>query len=146
MPIQDTFKSFMKSEFGPMLRALGFKGTGQNYALPVPGYYVQIGVQKSRYSDQSRISFTLNIQVISEQDWESARQSHPFYPAKPNPNTFYGAGSNERIGLLLPENRDLWWNFDSRTDTTDLISTISNLFDGYVLPHIRSLTVEQHDA
>jgi hypothetical protein len=62
---QETFRNLMKTLIAPGLRALGFKGSGQNYQLPSDDHWAMLGFQKSVSSDSETIRFTINVLVVS---------------------------------------------------------------------------------
>ena len=135
-PVQSSFRQYLKTCFAPMTRKLGFTGSGQKYTYADSDRHVQFGVQKSACSDSSQISFALNIRMIPHSDWDEARSTHPHYPKVPGPNTFFGVGLNKRISQLLPENRDLWWNYCESSDILTLTNVMSDVIKNRVLPII----------
>ena len=147
MKIQDAFKELLKDHFAPMMRKLGFKGSGQKYSYPADDYFIQIGIQKSQYSDSERISFTLNIQIIGKEEWNEVRKTRDFYPEKPSANTFYGVGKNERIGLMTPQNLDKWWDYGLDAKELSILDEIRVMIETYVLPEIAmKVTTEPNQA
>lgn len=142
MTAQDSFKEFSRSALAPMFRELGFKGSGQKYSFPAPDHFIQVGVQKSFYSDKDEIRFTLNVQIVLVKDWVAAATQRSHFPKVPSPNTYYGVGFQERIGLMRSEKMDLWWSFAQGTDKAALLEEIRDLLVAHVMPAIRR-TVNQ---
>ncbi|GAA0912957.1 DUF4304 domain-containing protein [Streptomyces thermoalcalitolerans] len=104
----------MRTRTAPHLRALGFKGSGQRYALPHEKAWAQLGFQKSRGNTARSMRFTVNLSVIGKEAWERAHAEASWLPERPNPNVRYGArGETVRIGLLLPSRSDVWWGFEA---------------------------------
>jgi hypothetical protein len=87
---QDTYREMMKTQVAPALRGLGFKGSGQNYELPVAGHWAMLGFQKSAWSDASALRFTVNVLVVSRAAWEKARSERSYVPARPTANRLWG--------------------------------------------------------
>ena len=116
---QETFASMMKDHVGPGLRALGFKGSRQVFALPVPDHFAQIGFQKSTFSDASAVRFTVNASVIPRLIWSEARVEKSHLPAIPSASILYGSLFwQKRIGKLLPAGEDKWWLLHAGQDAT----------------------------
>lgn len=107
---QDTFKAMMRERVAPALRELGCKGSGQTFRLDLPGYWAQIGFQKSHGNSSREVSFTANLSVISKAEWAERRLAKPYLPECPKPNIYYMIPWQERIGSVLPEGgQDKWW-------------------------------------
>lgn len=110
----DVYEHAMRARIVPHLRALGFKGSGQRYALPHDRAWTQLGFQRSRGNSASNVRFTINLSVIGKAAWERAREEATWLPVRPNPNVHYGSRSAMvRIGLLLPSGSDVWWSFEA---------------------------------
>lgn len=125
----------MRARIVPHLRTLGFKGSGQRYALPHDAW-AQPRFQKSRGNTARSVRFTVDLPVIGKAVWERAREESPWLPVRPNPNVHYGArGEMARIGTLLPAGSDVWWSFDAgdvsveelaEPHATDVCTVIAN--------------------
>ncbi len=137
MTAQDSFREFTKAALAPMFRELGFKGSGQKFSFPASDHFIQIGVQKSSYSDKDEIRFTLNVQIVPIGEWAEAAKLRAHFPKVPSPNTYYGVGFQERVGLMRPEKLDLWWRFSTNTDKLALLEEIRGLLVEHVIPVIR---------
>lgn len=138
MNAQDLYKTFIRDRLAPALRSRGFKGSGQKFRLPVGGTWALLGLQKSKYSDSSSVSFTINLTAVSESAWADARARFPFYPAQPAPNTFYGDFAwQKRIGLLTEENEDRWWCIDGTTNQEALLTEVVGVIDATALPALK---------
>ena len=116
---QDTFALMLRSQVAPALRRAGFKGSRQAFELPSTSTWRILGFQKSTLSDARRVKFTVNLTVVDRAAWEEARLAHSYIPAKPNANIRGGVGWESRIGTLMPEGNDKWWEVraNERTDS-----------------------------
>jgi hypothetical protein len=140
---QETFHEMMKTQVAPRVRALGFKGSGQNYELPSPDHWVLLGFQKSVWSDASALRFTVNVLVVSRAAWESARTERAYLPARPTANRLWGDFAwQRRIGTLLPGRQDLWWEVEPGRPTEELVDEVLSAIADFVLPAIRGKTGE----
>ena len=134
---QEVFKYLIKEIIGPHLRKIGFKGSGQNYFIPSDSHWSLLGFQKSMFSDSTDLRFTINLYVITKDEWEIARSKKSYYPAKPTPTTKWGEGWHKRIGELMPEKTDHWWRITSSTDLISLSKEVITAIEIYGLPEIQ---------
>jgi hypothetical protein len=132
---QETFKTMLRDQVAPRLRRLGFKGSGQNFALPSETHWALLGFQRSDFSDRDEIAFTINLTVVGRKEWETgSRQAWPGHPfRRPGANwglppileeKFGGAYWHSRIGRLMPGGRDRWWKVIAEEDTGDLAEAL----------------------
>ncbi len=110
---QERFTAMLRDEVAPRLRAMGFKGSGQNFALPSESHWSLLGFQRSAFSDKDKVAFTINLTVVGRRNWEEgSRRAWPTQPPRtPGANwglppmleqMFGGAYWHSRIGLLMP--------------------------------------------
>jgi hypothetical protein len=143
MTAQETFAAMLRDEVAPALRKLGLKGSGQRYELPSDDYWAIVGFQKSKWSDAAEVAFTLNLTVASRRGCAEARATHPHLPERPSPTrTLYGAGVDKwiwqsRIGLLLPDRNDRWWDVTAGQDTRALATELIDIIRDRALPAMR---------
>ena len=127
----------MRDGIAPHLRRLGFKGSGQAYALPSDTCWALLGFQKWRYSDSKDLKFTVNLSVVSKAAWERARSEHSWLPARPAPNAQYAADTpmwNQRIGRLLPGDEDRWWEMSAASSAVRLVDEVVKAIRDFALP------------
>jgi Domain of unknown function (DUF4304) len=62
---QETYNELLKSLIAPGLRAIGFKGSGQNYRLSSDDHWAMLAFQKSTSSNATHVRFTANVLVVS---------------------------------------------------------------------------------
>lgn len=134
----------LKETISPGLRSLGFTGSGGRYLLPSETHWARIGFQKSAYGPEQQVRFTFNISVVSKADWQRIRANYDKLAnlEKPSPTVGHGPRGTfhwERIGLLMPEQRDLWWNVDSTTDTHALGRVVISHVEAFALPAILAI-------
>jgi hypothetical protein len=139
MTALEAFTNLIRDHVGPALRADGFKGSGVAFTLPEPAHWVNLGFQKSRYSDSEDVKFTVNLTVVSKATWAAQRQAQPYLPERPAANTRYGTFAwQRRIGLLMPDGIDHWWTVHSTTNLPDLAADVLQWIRSYGLPAIRA--------
>jgi hypothetical protein len=114
---------------------MGFKGSGQRYHLPVPGHLALLGLQKMRFGTRHDVMFTINLLACSHSDWTALIERTPHYGPKPSLGAFYGESVwSERIGFLMPEPHDHWWQVLDDTDTEALAGEVIDVLRGYGVP------------
>jgi hypothetical protein len=134
---QTTYAAMVKTEIAPRLRALGFKGSGQVFQLPDEDHWAMIGFQKSTSSDAARVKFTVNVLVVTRAAWVARRAEAPYLGERPSPNVHAGGGWWRRIGELLPDRGDLWWQVESGADTSELAAAVLWAIEDFALPAMR---------
>ena len=120
-----------------MLRAEGFTGSAGNYRLPSQSHWALISFQKSTASNRGAVKFTLNLKVVSYREYESLREEHPFYSAKPSPNVGL-EGWTRRIGQLLPSGQDTWWTLQAGQPTANPADEVLAALRDHGLPALRA--------
>jgi len=132
--IQEIFREFLKSSIAPELKACDLKGSGQNYSIKSDSHWALIGLQKSIYSDAVGLKFTINLCVVSKNDWELARQERSYLPLKPSANVHWPVGWVKRIGYLLPKGQDYWWSVETTTDLKGLADEVIDAICNKAIP------------
>ncbi|MEQ1787424.1 MAG: DUF4304 domain-containing protein [Acidimicrobiales bacterium] len=100
----------LRSRLAPALRNRGFRGSGSNYQLPSDTHWALIGFQGRTANSPDRVLFTINLKVVAKESWRAMFQEKPYIGEKPKANI--KAGGDEwsvRIGQLMPERADRWW-------------------------------------
>ena len=135
----------LRDEVAPALRALGFRGSGQNFSLASETHWALLGFQKSAWSHVDGVRFTVNLVVVARDAWAKARESLPELPERPGANwgispvmesAFEGGYWNERIGKLMPEGLDHWWDVEAGEDPTPVAQAVVAAVRDYALPAI----------
>jgi hypothetical protein len=106
--------------------------------MPNETRWIQIGIQRSVHSDAEHIKFTINTQIADRRVWEEMRVERSCLPARPSPNTRYGTFVwQSRIGLLMPDRRDYWWELTPDSDLGELGSGVLDAVAAYLMPAIQ---------
>ena len=135
---QDKFKEMLKTMVAPRLRANGLTGSGQSYAVKSKEYWALIGVQKSMYSDSKELKFTLNLYLVSKEEWELGKEKFSFLPKKPTPNIKWQIGWSSRIGTIMERKTDYWWVFNNQTDQVQLSNELVEIINSVAVPALLS--------
>jgi hypothetical protein len=135
---QDTYAEMLKTLVAPGLRAIGFKGSSQNYRLPSNDYWAMLGFQKSTSSDATQVRFTANVLVVPRSAWDAVRTEKPHLPERPTATTYWGTYVwQKRIGELLPGGEEMWWEIEAGADAAELADAIVWAVRDYVVPAMR---------
>lgn len=135
---QDTYAEMLKTLVAPGLRAIGFKGSSQNYRLPSDDYWAMLGFQKSTSSDATQVRFTANVLVVPRSAWDAVRTEQPHLPERPTATTYWGTYVwQKRIGELLPGGEEMWWEIEAGADAAELADAIVWAVRDYVVPAMR---------
>ena len=113
------YEAMIRDVISPAMRALGFKGSGGSYVLPVASAWVLVGFQRSVHDDRELVEFTVNLTVASKRAWEAVRLERPYLSERPAPNTRYGPPTwQRRLGALMSAQTDVWWRVTAVIDTS----------------------------
>jgi hypothetical protein len=96
------------------------KSVGSNVAL--------IDFQLSDKTTKDRVVFTVNLGILCVGLLDEAERSRK--------TSVMDAHLRQRLGFLLPEGTDKWWQIDSHTNTIALADEISTALEKYALPYL----------
>lgn len=135
---QDVYAALMKTAFAPALREAGFRGSNGRFELPSPTHWVQLGFQKSSYSDGQVVQFTINLSVIRREEWDEQIATKPYLGKRPTPTVTYGAWAVQaRIGHLTPDGADKWWRIVRGIDADPVRDDVLADVLSYGVPWLR---------
>jgi len=139
----------MRDVLGPLLRELGLRGSGRQYSLPSETHWALIGLQTSKWSTAKSVEFTVNVTVVARDAWLRWRELEPYNDERPLANVSYGPvprgmdpalGAtywHERLGQLMPEHRDRWWELQAGRDSTSVARDVATAIRDHALPEVR---------
>lgn len=133
----DVLAKALRTGVAPGLRDLGFVGSGQSFELRDPEIWRLLGIQKSSANSASRVKFTINLLSGRKSDWQAACEAHTYLPAQPKPNMFYAPVTRSRtvrIGQLMPDGRDHWWEANPSTPPAQLAADVLSVVENLALP------------
>ena len=115
---------------GTCLAPLGFIRSGLVFRILENGNCGIIGFQRSVSSSVDSIRFTVNIGVVCGEllDSETPRLQKTMMA---------DAHLSERVGMLLPNHSDKWWEITAQTDSSILSNEISRLILEKGVPYIK---------
>lgn len=123
---QQVYADLMKTRCAPALRSVGLKGSNGRFELPSDKYWIQLGFQKSAYSDGQEVRFAVNLSVIQRARWEAAVAVKPYLGKAPSPSTRYGQiQQSVRLGQLVTGGNDHWWSIARGIDVGSLAEEVT---------------------
>lgn len=106
----------LKDYISPFLREFGFRKKKLNYSCAINEVKWLINVQRSKFNDQSKSEFTLNVGVYVPGVW-STYATYEKAKIEPLNPTLRECSFHERIAVLTNEKEDIWWKL--RADDSD---------------------------
>ncbi len=126
--------SILKMEVTSLLKDLGFRKKQLIYACPVDGLSWLIDIQKSQWNDQEEAHFTVNCGVYVPGVLSIyANMSEPSTPKIEH------CSFSVRIGMLIPEKKDLWWRLavnDFESTDSEIAQDLRSKIENVILPFL----------
>jgi hypothetical protein len=137
---QVKFDKIIKEGFIDILKPLGYKKKANNFYESLDGLGHLINIQKSRWSTQIHISFTLNIGVFLPEYWLAFLNYQgvglPSFPTEPE------CIVRQRIGDLRGQH-DIWYDLYEATDENQLVAEMQENLHDFILPYFNKMkTIE----
>jgi hypothetical protein len=121
-----------------ILSPLGFRRSAPHYWRLVDGLSQCVNFQASAWGSHEGGRFTINLGISSPALFEGfIGRSFPKVPAAALWPIY------ARIGSVMPEHRDLWWDVDERTDIAKLGDQVANTLQTYAVPWFQSLATRK---
>jgi hypothetical protein len=145
MTAQDDYREMIRNHVAPALREMGFKGSGQNYALPSETHWVSLWFQKSRSSDALQFRFTVHLLVVGKDEWEAIREANDLAPGQPRGG--WGAPARSWTVSYRPRPNEapdgwmqIWWELEAGEPIKALANVVISTIRNEALPRIREFT------
>jgi len=110
------------------LKPHGYSKNGSTFRLRSNETVRVISLQSSTKSTSvfAKVTVNLGVHVLALQD-----------PERPEKNpSVWSPHWNQRIGHLMPENRDIWWSIYSAQESVSVASEIARCVEQYGLPSL----------
>ncbi len=122
------------------LHPLGFSRRGAALRIMGPGVCGLIEFQRSMKNTKEKLLFTVNLGIVCGDLLESGA-------ATLSKARVIDAHVRGRIGMLLPEHRDKWWEITASTDSDALAGEVADLVLNEAAPYIqRYLSIDSVEA
>jgi hypothetical protein len=120
------------------LSPIGFRRSAPNYWRLVDGLSQCVNFQASAWGSQEAGRFTINLGISSPALYEGfIGRKFPKVPAA----ALWPVSA--RIGFVMPDNRDLWWEVDESTDIAKLGDQVADTLQNYAVPWFQSLATRK---
>jgi len=130
MPATD-YKRTILEAMSEALRPIGFRKKGAHFTKTEAEVVHLVSLQSSSGSTAEAVRVTVNLGV-----WVSALEGD----AKPD---VWSAHWRERLGSLMPENRDVWWDAASNEEAKSTGARIASAIRTFGLPVLGSITTRR---
>lgn len=134
--LKQRYINIVKQVYEGTLRGVGYRRTGTNcHKFISPNIIHIVNFQRSVYSNSRKISFTVNLGVYRTGIW-SVLVPGSAEPGKPSVSSCI---IEKRLGRLMPEGLDRWWDITDAADwhSEDLIvNEVSTLLNNHGLPFL----------
>jgi hypothetical protein len=119
-----------KASYLTALKAAGFSRRGNHMFRTSNDLIHGIHFQASRWGSKDEGQFTINLVVTSGAIFE-------FWTGKPLPSNPATAlfPIQQRIGRVMPQDRDQWWSVDNSTDLEALGADVTQTINSFALPY-----------
>ncbi|WP_374950017.1 DUF4304 domain-containing protein [Mucilaginibacter sp.] len=129
MSFIDNYKLLI-AELVPFLKMVGYRKSGESFFLDKEGNIGLVNFQRSKNSNSSSILFTINLGVYS-----SALKMFDSFEVKSKP-TLSDCHWRKRIGCLMPDRQDFWWEIDDTISSTKLAAEILDVLKERAIPEV----------
>ena len=139
-PAQGLLDVVISSSVGPLLKADGYRKAGHTFRKTQPTCVFVVNVQASQSSSADWLKFTVNLgafypelnSVLNRGGWASPSASGP---------TEAHCHVRERLGHLMPSQRDVWWELQVGSAPPLAVCTeVMEAFRDYGLPWLRTMS------
>ncbi|MBL0739910.1 DUF4304 domain-containing protein [Chryseolinea lacunae] len=125
----DSYKLLLNT-LAKMLKSRGFMRKGNKFYITKENNCAIIDFQKERGHEPGERTFTINIYIGSE------RVANFFGSSVKGTPGVELCHWDERVGYLLPQNKDVWWRISDYPDLTQLEKELEQVLVNYCIPEI----------
>src|SRR6202158_5809906 len=131
MSVNPAFQWLVGSGLTSVMKPRGFSRRGQTFYRRTGDNVALVNVQKSVKSTARNVRFTVNLGIVSG---ELLRFFSPNHTSKyPSVDTCHW---RQRLGHLLPGNRDRWWTIHETTNISDLAEQFRMPLEELAIPEL----------
>jgi len=135
-PAQEKFE-LLTQEIDKFLSTEGFHRSGKHFLKRMPNKNVRWNIwsQRSQFTTAEQTKFTFEVWAEWKHRWARYEDWQP-------KATWYGVVGN-RIGYLMPQKEDTWWELTEGTSIAFLSDQINGVMSSGVLPFFKQFQTEQ---
>lgn len=130
--VERDFDALVSLIIWPLFKQRDYKKSGNNFRFyDTSGWGKIVNFQKSAFYDKNHINFTINIGLYLP-------EAEKFHCNQQSNEKFSEASCivRKRIGRLIRENKDLWFDLNEQTEKNLLYSTVEKYFTDLVVPYL----------
>jgi hypothetical protein len=138
MPTAQEQFELLTQEIDRHLATEGFHRSGKHFLKLMPDKKVRWNIwpQRSKWTTTEQTKFTFEVYAEWKHRWARCEDWEP-------KTTWYGVIGN-RIGYLMPQKKDTWWELAERTSVDFLSDQINGVMSSCALPFLKQFQTE-HD-
>jgi Domain of unknown function (DUF4304) len=129
-----TIVEAVKRGLAPPLREIGFRKTGTNFYQLTSESNKLVHIQSSQWNSASLSRFTIELGIYFPSIDGLMDQQFTRKGTLPWSPKIFNCQLRRRIGLLLPINRDFWWEVTPATDANHLATELAQAWQSYGAP------------
>ena len=115
----------------PLLKERGYRKLARSFHAATDGLYKVVQFQASMWNTPGSARFTINLMIVLpyfHEKWSG--QPFPKNPGSAAPIL------SQRIGFLMPENRDYWWGITPRSNVEEIATHVATALTEGGLPYL----------
>lgn len=132
----DKYRSLL-AEVNNALKPMNYKKSGNAFYCTKDNNIGIIEFQKGRSNTVSSILFTINLGIYSK-----ALKVFDSFDIKSKPS-ISDCHWRMRIGFLLPQKQDYWWEINDKTSLSNLIVEIINILKELAIPEMQKYITDE---
>lgn len=128
MTARERYDEMLRERVWPLLQSLGFKRSRNRFGRPTTEGWQVLDFQASQFGSRNGVHFTINLgTVVAELQFRGDR-------GRKTPPPESDCHLRERIGVLLADQNDHWWDFDPDTDGDLLADELVEIIECNAVP------------
>jgi len=138
MNAQEKFEQLVTHFFKPVFKENGFRTPAMNFYKDCGEFRKIVQIQKSQFNSITDLKFTINIGVFDKLVNEKMSINDKIKTPKP-----YDCALEKRIGRLLPDELDKWYEINFNSSLEKLQSEIESDLNNFLFPYLNKFeTIE----
>jgi hypothetical protein len=136
-PAQSLLDKLVALAVTPTFRADGYRKSARNFRRQRERCVQVVNVQASQWGSANELSFTINLGVFYP-EVHALKTFLAWQPSASGP-TEAQCQLRSRIGRMMPENRDVWWDLKNERDLGAVAVEVERVLRGYGRPWIEAV-------
>jgi hypothetical protein len=133
--VSRTYEELLFDAINTILEPEGFRRKGNSFLLSSDDVVLIVNLQKSSKCNRDKLVVTLNCGVLSIPLKELSTAHHAI--------SIWACHWNQRIGQLLPERKDKWWEFVDIEQVSYACEEIKILINNVIIPELHKVDSTQ---